>query len=504
MTTGGLSARAMEWLEGRALDIELCDRLGLASRGSGSGEVLIYPFVRKGQIVGRKHRPFEHKEGQPRFWWNKGEPHIAYNEDCLRDDSLTPFPLVITEGQDDCIAVLQAGHMRTISVPDGAPENPVKDLENSDKYAWLDDVFTLIRMDRVREIILAVDGDAAGAALLHDLSVKLGKARCKFVVYPKAKDPQRRGRERLKDMNEVLEDYGERGVREVLARAAFLKVSGVYRMSELPPMPDSTIYEIGFEALSEHLKLRLGDVSVWTGVPSHGKTTLLNDIVCRITQSYGIVSAWASFEQDPQRDHKRALRAWRCEEFEPKLTHQERRDADAWIDKHFLFLVPDEDEDPTLEWLIDMWEIAVLQHDAKLLVADPWNEAVHVKDSGETETDYTNRVLRTISKFAKRFQVHICIVAHPTKLRRNDDGTYPVPSAYDISGSAAWYNKPTQVVIVHRTSPDETIVKVQKVRYQEILGTPGIVKFHYSRQTRRFIEIERNVPEDEPKRRRKA
>lgn len=493
----------MEWLEARALDVELCDRLGLASRGSGSGEVLIYPFRREGVIVARKHRPFEQKEGQPRFWWNKGEPHIAYNEDCLRDDSLLHLPVVIVEGQDDCIAVLQSGHLRCISVPDGAPENPIQDVENSKKYEWIDAIYELLKHDRVKEIILAVDGDSAGAALLHDLSVKLGKPRCKFIVFPKAKDPDRRGRDRLKDMNEVLEDYGEVGVRTVLARAAFIKIAGVYKMSELPPMPDSTIYEVGFEALGEHLKIRLGDVSVWTGVPSHGKTTMLNDIICRIIQRYGITTGWASFEQDPQRDHKRALRSWFNEDYEPKLTQQQRREADAWIDQHFRFMVPDEDEDPTLEWVLRMMEAAVIQHGCVIIVIDPWNEAVHIRDAGETETDYTNRVLREMSRFAKHFQVHVAIVAHPTKMRRNDDGSYPIPSAYDISGSAAWYNKPCQVVIVHRLSELESIVKVQKVRFQELLGTPGITKFHYSKQTRRFIEVERDLPDEEPRSRRK-
>jgi twinkle protein len=68
----------------------------------------------------------------------------------------------------------------------------------------------------VPEIILATDGDEPGAALMHDLSVLLGRYRCKFLTYPKA--PKDRGRERCKDLNEVLEDYGAKGVVQTVSR----------------------------------------------------------------------------------------------------------------------------------------------------------------------------------------------------------------------------------------------------------------------------------------------
>ena len=84
---------------------------------------------------------------------------------------------------------------------------------------------------------LYADGDENGAALLQDLSVLLGRFRCKFLTYPKARNPERCGRPRLKDLNEVLQEYGQKGVVETLTRAQWLKVDGVYRMSELPLLP---------------------------------------------------------------------------------------------------------------------------------------------------------------------------------------------------------------------------------------------------------------------------
>jgi twinkle protein len=487
----------MEWLEARGLDVELCSRLGLESHRGDGGEAILIPTIRNGEIVRRKYRPLERREGQSKFYQEKGGQKLPYNVDCLYRADLYKRPLVITEGELDAVAGLQAGVERIISVPDGAPGTPVEDLENSKAYDWMSAVWPALT--KAQTVVLATDGDGPGAALMHDLSLKLGKTRCKYVTYPLSRDRAKR----LKDLNEVLLTYGEAGVRTVIERAQFIKVDGVYAMSQLPPVPDSVIYDIGFEALGKCMAIRLGDISAATGVPSHGKSTFINDMICRVVERYRVRVAFASFEQEPQRDHRRALRSWFCQDYEPKLTHEQRWAADTWIDEQFRFLVPSDEEDPTLEWLLEKMEAAVIQHDCKIIIIDPWNEAVHERLNGETETDYTNRSLRTLARFAKRFQVHVMIVAHPTKLQRKDDGSYPVPSLYDISGSAAWYNKPVIGFIVHRPTPDESIVKVQKVRYQEILGEPNIVKFHYSKQTRRFIEVERNVEDIDEHRRRK-
>lgn len=505
--TGGMSVAAMEWLEARGLDVELCDRLGLfVSSGTGDKEALAYPLRRKGIVLGHKYRPLVQKEGAPRFWRDKGCPAIAFNEDCLRDEALIGLPLVITEGYEDCASVLQAGFVKALSVPDGAPPNPVEDLDNSTKYAWLDELIEegLLKADRVPIIILAVDGDPAGAALLHDLSHKLGRARCKFVTYPKATDPQAFGRDRLKDCNETLMQYGVRGVRAVIERAQFLKITGVLRLSELPPAPENTIYEIGFEALGEHMKLRTRDMSVWTGIGGYGKSTLLNDILCRVCLRYGTKVAWFSPEQDPVIDHRRHLRQWFCEEWEFKLTSEQVWAADEWIERHHLFIVPEEDEDATLNWLLDRMEAAVIQHGCKFVVIDPFNEIEDGPDHGENEVRYINRTVRTLRRFAKRFDIHLVVVAHPTKMPRTESGTYMMPGLMDVSGGAVWRNKATQGVIVHKTELDSVLVKVDKSKYWSVLGKPGTVKMAFSQQTQHFTEEERgivDIAEDRPPRR---
>ncbi len=482
-----MSDAMLHTLEARGLDVELASRLGLASVQRAGGEALVLPFRREGQIVRRKYRRFDTDEGK--WTADKGGVRCAFNEDCLRDDSLIAQPLVITEGELDAIAAIQAGFNRTISVPDGAPGEPVKDLAESKAYSWLADIRPLLSRDRVETVILATDADDPGAALLHDLSILLGRFRCKFLTYPKARKD--RGRERCKDLNEVLEDWGAKGVVETVNRAQWVRAEGVYRMGELPPLPPSVIYEPRHRLFGENFRVRLGDFSVITGTPGFGKTSFANDLFCGIACDHNLTIAWASFEQEPQRDHRRNLRGWFCGQPEHTLDPGQRAAADRWIEDNHVFLIPREDEEATLEWLLEKMELAASRFGVRIFIIDPWNELEHDRRQGESETEYIGRAIRTLKRFAKAFKVHICVVAHPTKSVKDSDGNYKMPTLYDINGSANWYNKCDLGVIVHRENKDDTIIKVQKSRYHEILGVPGEVRMQYSKDERRFVEIER-------------
>lgn len=490
-----LSAAMMDRLTARGIDVELADRLGLESRRSrDGGEILAFPFKRRGELIRRKYRHFDNAE--KKWGADPDRERSAWNEDCLRDESLRGLPLVITEGEFDAIHAIQAGHLRTISVPDGAPQKALDedDLESSKKYSWLAAIKPEMHKDLVPEIILAVDGDEAGAALLQDLSVALGRFRCKFVTYPIAKDAEARGRRRLKDLNEVWEDYGQRGVIECIAKAQWLKVDGVFLMSQLPTPAPRRIFDIGFDALGDHFKLRMGDFSVWTGTPSSGKTTLVQDVAGRCAVNHGLKTAFASFEQSPL-DHRRAFREWHAERREWQMTDAEKAAADAWIDEHFSFLVPGEDDDITLDWLLEKMEIAVVRFGAQWIIIDPWNEMDHQYDGrNEREDQYINRAVKTVRRFAKAFNVHVSIVAHPIKVQKLPNGTYPMPTLYDIHGGAVWHNKADLGVVMSRSSDVDTKVKVAKSRYHDLIGKPGTVIVQYCGDDRRFRETERLDP----------
>ena len=88
------------------------------------------------------------------------------------------------------------------------------------------------------------------------------------------------------------------------------------------------------------------------------------------------------------------------------------------------------------------------------------------------------------------FQVHIILVAHPAKLQKVN-GKYLIPSLYEISGSANFYNKADIGIVVHREDADTTTIKVQKSRYHDIIGKPGEVQMEFCMDDRRFRENQR-------------
>ena len=123
---------------------------------------------------------------------------------------------------------------------------------------------------------MATDSDGPGIALLNDMALRLGRARCKWTKYPRG----------CKDLADVLKTFGQRGVVETINRALWMEIDGLYRMSELPPLPETPPHDSGFPGLAAHYRLRPGDLTVVTGIPGHGKTTVVNDIACRMVKRH--------------------------------------------------------------------------------------------------------------------------------------------------------------------------------------------------------------------------
>lgn len=463
-----LSEEALKVLEGRGIDPEMAAAHGVESLAKNGFEWLKIPFYRNGIVVQNKYRRIT---GEKRFYQDSDGVKCVWNEDVLLDQSLKDVPLIITEGEMDALAAIQCGFARTISVPDGAPAKQIEG--ESQKYTYLDYVLDHIR--DCREVIIAADGDGPGANLLHDLSLRIGRARCKWVQYPQG----------CKDLNDVLRDKGQKALVEVINSAKWCLVDGVYKLSEIAPPPVNDPVETGFgPGMDQHFKPRLGDFCVITGIPSHGKSSFLNDLCCRVADRHGWVTAFASFEQSPKIDHYRNMVIWRTGRFPDQLSPQELDKANAWIDAHFSFIVPSEDDDVTLEWVLERAGAAVVQHGAKIIVIDPWNEMDHDRPNGMTLTEYTGFAIKHFKKFAKKHNIFLIVAAHPKKLAP-ESGKLPKPTLYDISDSSHWFNKADMGLVIHRDGQD-TSLYVDKIRYQHIIGKPGQVAMNYDFKTNKF------------------
>lgn len=449
-----LTPKAAEVLEQRGIDLELSARLGLRSgrKGKNGEEILEFPYYDEtGSEVNCKTRTIT---GEKQFYQRKSGRKCFYNLATVQVALESGEPLVITEGEFDCLSALQAG-FHAVSVPDGAPAKEIGNAE-SIKYEYLSD------LPKGLVVILAVDNDTPGGNLLNDLVERLGRHRCRWITYPKG----------CKDLNEVLIAYGIQGVRDVLNSADYVTTKGNYLLSDLPPIPKLEGTPLGIIPIN----IRRGDFSIVSGIPNHGKSTFVNHLTAILADA-GWITTFASFEQPPQTQHKYALRTLALKKPAKMLSDNEQSKADQWIDAHYNFIVPDIDEDtPTFEWVMEKMEDAHFRYGSNLFVIDPWNEMEHSKPKDQTQTEYTGSCIKSLKRFANKYRVHVMVIAHPAKMKRNKDGVYDRPTLYDIADSAHWANKADLGIIVHRDDPsgNDTGIHIVKSRYFEDIGKAGM------------------------------
>lgn len=505
--------------ERREIDIEQAVRLGIytASRDAGSGEmvpdprgnVVVFPFIERGAEVGRKYRAPGKK-----FWQQVGGRRTFWNADVM-DDALLEgghAALVITEGEIDALSALTAGFPFAVSVPDGAPSVPSdgdpEKLDPLDPHQEASGKFEFMynnrdRLKRIKRFIIATDNDAPGKRLAAELVRRLSPARCSFITYPPAPVvPNDDGSTRpCKDLNDVLMYLGAERVAQVLNNAKPYPVRGLYRLSEYPEMPEIEVYSAGWDGWSD-LKLFAGEFIVVTGIPSHGKSTWVLNLLVNLAQRHNWRAAICSPEMPAVPILRDRFRRLYCG-FKPlELEMTEKAKADAWIEDRFVFIDTDptgsgeSDEPFDLEWIIDRATDAVLRDGIRVLVIDPWNEIDHAREKNESATDYIARGIRNLKRFARLYGVVVIVVAHPTKDVARD-GKQRMPGLYDIEGAAHWYNKCDHGIVIERPNAETTecCVNVHKVRFEET-GKRGKVSMAYNRDSGRFEVMDKaSAPE---------
>lgn len=464
-----LTDLAMKLLNERGLDGETLARFGVESVARpGNDSWIRIPYFQAGVIVNNKYRTLA---GEKKFNQDSNAKKVFWNRDVISDPSLRNEPLIITEGELDALAAIQAGFVRVVSVPDGAPPQEVAGKSDSKKYSFVNEA--LADLQQCTEIILATDADGPGRALMEDLAILIGRVRCKWVNYPAG----------CKDLNDILFKIDATAVLRAVHGAQWIDVPGVYSMDELPPLPQKPVFPLNMPVIDNHYKIRPMDFCVVTGIPSHGKSSWLNEVAARMALQYGWVTCFASFEQEPQTDHKRNLRTYFNRKRVIQQSEDEIYEADQWINKQFCFIVPGYDDDITLSWLLERAAVAVVRYGAKMVIVDPWNEMDHTRPPDMTLTEYTGFAIKQFKAFARKYKVHVIVAAHPAKMHRDKMGDYPIPSLYDISDSAHWANKADVGIVIWRGMKGETpisLIKITKSKFHDQIGIPGDVEVSFS------------------------
>jgi twinkle protein len=391
----------------------------------------------------------------------------------------------IVEGECDACALVEAGipASQVLSVPNGAKAKPADDPKESRGYAYVTDALEA-GLKRTKKFVWCGDADGAGHALREDMVKLLGAARFWFVDWPDG----------IKDANEMLLKDGAEALRELVSDGALpWPVNGIYRLSELPEPAPMVLWNPGFPEWEGKVLLAPRTLSVVTGHPGHGKTALWNQIWFNVVEKYGVTFCGASFETRPKPHVRRQLRTLLMGSLERDMDDTNRALADKWIGDRYLFLVHPEQR-PTLEWFLDMAEIAVIRHGARVVQIDPWNRLEGSRTGSENETDYIGRCLRSLHQFANGMNCHVQILAHPSKMENQRRGQPPMLE--DISGSKNWDNMVDQGFTVHRPKlyekgerKTEASCYHRKARFEE-LGHPCKLNLNYQPNTGRYVSVD--------------
>ena len=220
---------------------------------------------------------------------------------------------------------------------------------------------------------------------------------------------------------------------------------GLVSLRDLPEPPPVTPWYAGYPEFRHKMQFAPGMLSVVTGHPGHGKTSLMAQLWFNMASIHDLHVTVASFESSPMPAYRKMVRQFWAGLPQAQMTDEQIRAADAFIDDHYKFLI-DEYDSPTLDWIYD--KIFDRGNKPNVLVIDPWNRIESKRQKDQTETDYILRSLIDLRVFAKDNNCHVQIIAHPAK--RDIRYREYSPILEDIAGSKHWDNIPDQGFCVHR------------------------------------------------------
>ena len=439
-----------------------------------------FNYYRENDLVNVKYR-----DGQKNFKMVSGAELIFYGLDNIK----TMEKIFIVEGEIDALSLHEAGIYSVCSVPNGASKG-------NQRLEYLDNCFEYFK-DK-KQIILCTDNDNPGIQLRNELARRFGAYRCKYVDFGA-----------FKDANEILTTKGAETLRNVIKTAKNFPLEGVLNLDNIW---DSVLnynengvknYSIGLPNADNYFKMELGQWSVVTGIPNSGKSDVMDQICCNMALKYDMRCAMFAPESFPYEGHiKRIANKLN----ETNCNNDQLNQTKDFIQDHF-FWVKIDLENLTLKGILKAFKELVFQKGINVCVIDPWNMLDH---SAQRDHSYIGRALSEITQFCQQTNTHLFLVAHPRKIE-SENGRYKKPTLYDISGSADFFNKAYNGLIVYRCIGERTkfksdVVKIyiEKVKRKENgqLGdfdiapdfkNGGIYK-DIDLETKKFEVIKDNIP----------
>jgi len=481
ITSEVLGEKHYAYLATRGISREVADRAKLFSANKWfaklgrTTDAVGFPYFRNGALVAAKYRSIEEKD----FTQEGGGAH----DFCGLEHVTKGEPLVIVEGEMDCLSAMQAGLNNVVSVPSGAPIKVAdgKVLPSEDKrFAYVWNAREII--DAAPYVVLATDQDTPGQALAEELARRIGKEKCRVAKFSK------------KDLNEVLLDDPAQ-VSTVISSAEPYPISGISEadkfkqsIEDLYTKGNGRGTSTGYPSLDEIYTVGSGQLTVVTGYPSSGKSNFVDQIMVNLAKANDWKFCICSFENQPETHIVRLMEIYtgmRFHDGRDRMGAELKDKAFKWVNDHFIFMDTNGEEPSTLDSILERARASVKRMGVRGMVVDPYNY-IDMSRKDVAETEAISNMLTKVRKFCMAHDVHCWFVAHPAKMSRSGNDQ-PRPDGMSISGSMAWWAKTDCGITVHRGQGAVVEVAVWKCRYRWI-GTQGETSLLYNKTAGVYTE----------------
>ena len=415
----------------RSISKETLDYVGIKQGIKENGESVCFEYKNElGEHITNKYRFISLKANPKMKFEAKTNINTLFNMDKI---DITK-PLLITEGEFDCLSAIESGFKNSVSIPSGVNSTNQWITTN---WTWL---------EQFEEVIIWFDNDEAGIKGAREVFNRLPNASVKIVRCEVAND-----------INELLHKYGKMAVLNQIEKAHTPMLDGV---ATLDMIEDYDINEIetlktGIEYIDNKIVgLAFGSLNVLSGRNGSGKSTILNQIYISeaINQGYkaflfsgelvgGNVKYWllqtlANEEQFAEYTAKDGHK------YKKVTIEAKNKIVQDVKDKFFLY----DNDDYRINSIIEKMTVLAKRYGVRVFVIDNlMTIESDLKDKYEAETD----TVKKLKAFAKKYNVIVHLVAHPRK-SMNENITKD-----DVSGSANITNLADYVTVIERNF-DET------------------------------------------------
>lgn len=424
-------SKVYAYFEQRKISRETLDALDV--RQDSEGNAVFNYYDTNDVLTMVKYKP-SHKvqHGQAKCWCqqNSDTAPLLFNMNRINVNS----PLLICEGEPDCLSAVEAGFKNAVSVPLG-----------SSNLHWIDE--NLEWLDQFESIIICADNDDAGVKMQKECVPRLGSWRTKVVDIP-AIPIGNTGRV-TKDLNEILYVCGKDKVLELILDAKDSPVPSVADLSDVEPTEYEDVDGVttGLKAIDDELmRLFFGTLTIVSGQPGSGKSSLLTQLACNSLDNdigtwlfsgelpNGVEKSWFNYIFAGPRNITDAI-SRRGNPYKKISTTTLAEINKTYKGRWHIYR---DDYDNTLDKLIASMTDTVRKYGARCLILD--NFMCIDTETSEEELRSQTDTIKKLIEFAKKYQVAVILVCHPRKM---DAGTNV--GIYDIAGTSNIVN------LAHRT-----------------------------------------------------